>query len=94
MRDFVELVFICVHRSSSVAINSSPQHLNRPIMFPPVDDTRNFGRLLAVFAENAEFVFAVFAVPHGKLPAEEHCHTNLAGVGRYGILGHRANLLQ
>lgn len=50
-------------------------------MFPPIDDTRNLDRLLAVFAENAEFVFAVLAVPDGELPAEEHCHANFAGVG-------------
>jgi len=50
-------------------------------MFLAIDDTRNLDRLLAVFAEDAEFVLAVLAVPYGKLTAEEHRHANLTGVG-------------
>jgi hypothetical protein len=58
-------------------------------MFPPIDDTRNFFCLLAVFAEHTEFVFAVLTVPDGKLPAEEHCHSNFTGVGWDGVLSHK-----
>ena len=50
-------------------------------MFPPIDDTCNLHGLLAVFAEDAEFVLAVFAVPDDELPAEEHGDANFAGVG-------------
>ena len=73
-RNLIQYFFICGNISS-------PQHLNRPVMFPPVDDTRNLLGLLAVFAENAEFVLPVLTVPDGELPAEEHRDANLAGIG-------------
>ncbi len=57
-------------------------------MLPPVDDTGDFFGLLAVFAQDSEFVFAVFAVPDGELTAQEHGYTDLTGVGGDGILCH------
>ncbi len=67
----------------------SPQHFDRPIMLPAVDDTRNLLGLLAVFAQHTEFMLAVFAVPDAELPAEEHRDANFTGVGGDGVSGHR-----
>jgi hypothetical protein len=66
----------------------SSQHFDGSIMFPPVDDTRNLFGLLAVFAEDAELVFAMFAVPDGEFSAEEHRDAHFAGIGGDGVLSH------
>jgi hypothetical protein len=57
-------------------------------MFAPVDDTCDFFGLLAVFAEDAEFVFAMLTVPDGELSAEEHRNAHFAGIRGDGILSH------
>jgi hypothetical protein len=57
------------------------RNLDFAVVIFAVDLLRDLLGLLAIAAEDGEFVLPLLAVPDGVLPAEIHRDANLAGVG-------------